>query len=147
MNSWSGVNKSFRKPRNRLVNVGNRRNMNLGTEMLARVKSPLRINFSTMSIRWVSLASPRLNLSPPTKAQRMLIKDRLNMALKLTKRFGWFDDFDRMSSINSWISSWIKPSEEVRPKPKSLKWRRAKRRCSCHSGPSLWMTPRLIRSQ
>ena len=60
-----------------------------------------------------------------------LLKFRLNMITEAYSR----------SAINSTISSWTIPSSEDFPIPKSRRFRRVKRRISCHLGPSLVKIP------
>ena len=104
-------------------------------------KLPLRKNSSMVCSKNKSLASPRWNRSPPTMAHNTLMMETLKAPLKSTILSELVAALVRRSSSSWWISSWKIFSDEVRPKPKSLRWRSVKRRCSCHWSPSKNMIP------
>lgn len=143
MNCWIGWNKDVFNP-NSLEIDGKRRTRMSGTGMLPRTTLPVFRNWSTQLNSFLNSSSWRWKRLPPTIAHKMLITDRLNFPWKSTTRLGsdWADSL--MSLINSWISFNIWSSIDVFPNPKSLRWRKVNRLCSCQNGPSEKISPALL---
>ena len=140
MKSWT-VTKRFDGSPTSLKRIGNFLNKNSGMGINDSPTFTSRKNCSLTFNRFLNFSSFRWKRWPPRTAHRTLTTEGVKTPLKSTIPSEFDAAVVRISSNSWWISSSIKFSDDVRPKPKSRRWRSVKRRCSCQKSPSTNKTP------